>query len=81
MSKYQIHKNGFRIKQEQSEFYTEIIEESYFGDKEEGGRFKGAIHKPFEYRKVKAEMSQEENRQFQQQRNLFDFMRRLLVKI
>ena len=70
----------FELSDEQSEFYSEIIE-SYFGDKDAGGRFKGAIYKPFEYEaKVKKEMSQEENRQFQQQRNLFDFMRRLLVK-
>jgi superfamily II DNA or RNA helicase/HKD family nuclease len=70
----------FELNKEQSEFYSEIIE-NYFGDPDEGGRFKGAIYRPFEYEKgVKEEMSEDDNRQFIQQRNLFDFMRRLLVK-
>ncbi len=70
----------FELNKEQSDFYTTIIE-SYFSDPEEGGRFKGAIYRPFEYEKgVKEEMSEDDNRQFIQQRNLFDFMRRLLVK-
>ncbi len=70
----------FELSKEQSEFYTQIIE-NYFGDPDGGGRFKGAIYRPYEYEKgVKEEMSEEENRQFRQQRNLFDFMRRLLVK-
>jgi superfamily II DNA or RNA helicase len=70
----------FELNKEQSEFYTEIIE-NYFGDPDDGGQFKGSIYRPFEYEKgVKEEMSEEDNRQFQQQRNLFDFMRRLLVK-
>jgi len=70
----------FELNKEQSEFYTEIIG-NYFGDPDDGGRFKGAIYRPFEYEQgVKEEMSEEDNRQFQQQRNLFDFMRRLLVK-
>lgn len=70
----------FELSKEQSEFYSEIIED-YFGDPEVGGRFKGAIYRPFEYEKgVKDEMSEDDNRQFIQQRNLFDFMRRLLVK-
>ncbi|MBU0578221.1 helicase [Patescibacteria group bacterium] len=67
----------FELTKEQSEFYTEIIED-YFGD---DGRFKGAIYRPFEYETGnKEEKSEDENRQFQQQRNLFDFMRRLIVK-
>ena len=70
----------YELSKEQSHFYTEIIED-YFGDPDEGGRFRGAIYRPFEYEKgVKEEMSEDDNRQFQQQRNLFDFMRRLLVK-
>jgi len=70
----------FELNKDQSDFYTTIIE-SYFGIPEEGGRFKGAIYRPFEFETgVKEEMSEEDNRQFQQQRNLFDFMRRLLVK-
>lgn len=70
----------FELNKEQSDFYTEILED-YFGDPDDGGKFKGAIYRPFEYEKGAAdEMSEEDNRQFQQQRNLFDFMRRLLVK-
>lgn len=70
----------FVLSDEQSIFYSEIIE-NYFGDPDESGRFKGAIYRPFKYeRGDKGEMSEDENRQFQQQRNLFDFMRRLLVK-
>jgi superfamily II DNA or RNA helicase len=70
----------FELTKEQLEFYTEIIE-NYFGNPDDGGRFRGAIYRPFEYEKgIKEEMSEDDNRQFQQQRNLFDFMRRLLVK-
>lgn len=78
----------FELSKEQSEFYSEIIEE-YFGDPNEGGKFKGAIYRPFEYEKglkalntneAEEKLSQDDNRAFQQQRNLFDFMRRLLVK-
>lgn len=78
----------FELSEEQSEFYTEVIEE-YFGDPNEGGKFKGAIYRPFEYEKglralsvgeAEEKLNQDDNRAFQQQRNLFDFMRRLLVK-
>ncbi len=70
----------FKLNKEQSEFYNQIID-NYFGDPDNGGQFKGAIYRPFEYEQgVKEEMSEEDNRQFQQQRNLYDFMRRLLVK-
>ncbi len=78
----------FKLTKEQSEFYSEILEE-YFGDPNEGGRFKGAIYRPFEYEKglkslstneAEEKLNQDDNRAFQQQRNLFDFMRRLLVK-
>jgi superfamily II DNA or RNA helicase/HKD family nuclease len=70
----------FELNKEQSEFYNSIIVD-YFGEPDNGGRFKGAIYRPFYYEKGEAEkMGEEENRQFQQQKNLFDFMRRLLVK-
>lgn len=74
----------FELTKEQSDFYDRIIG-SYFGDPEDGGLFKGAIYRPFEYevdrRKVAGEkLSEKENFQFQQQRNLYDFMRRLMVK-
>ncbi|MBN2395447.1 MAG: helicase [Candidatus Atribacteria bacterium] len=68
----------FYLSHEQSEFYDEVIND-YFG--EEKG-FTGAIYQPFLYEKVRKsdKMDMESNRTFQQQRNLFDFMRRLLVK-
>lgn len=63
---------------EQSEFYDRIVS-TYFS---ENGIFTGAIYRPAHYKSpVKVdEMGLEENRAFQQQRNLYDFMRRLLVK-
>ena len=74
----------YELNKEQLEFYDEVIR-YYFGSPEEGGRFKGAIYRPFEYEierdKIeKDELNIEENRQFQQQRNLYDIMRRILVK-
>lgn len=63
---------------EQSDFYTTILNH-YFA---EDGRFSGAIYQPFSYEKEIDEEKLDEagNRAFQQQRNLYDFMRRLLVK-
>lgn len=74
----------FELTKEQSEYYDKILS-LYFGDPDEGGLFRGAIYRPFEY-EVKREkidndkLNLDENRQYQQQRNLYDFMRRLLVK-
>lgn len=74
----------FDLTKEQSEFYDKIIS-SYFGDPDEGGEFKGAIYRPFEYeverdKIVGEKLTEKENFQFIQQRNLYDFMRRLMVK-
>ncbi|MCL4478231.1 MAG: phospholipase D-like domain-containing protein [Deltaproteobacteria bacterium] len=75
----------FELTKEQSEFYDTIINK-YFALPDNGGRFKGAIYKPFVYEKGKTpdlfevDLTEEENRQYQQQANLYDFMRRLLVK-
>jgi len=74
----------FELTKEQSEFYDNIIS-NYFGEPDEGGQFKGAIYRPFEYdvkrKKIIGEkLTEEDNRQFIQQRNLYNFMRRLLVK-
>tara|TARA_R110002033_G_scaffold152014_1_gene188577 strand:+ start:1807 stop:5193 length:3387 start_codon:yes stop_codon:yes gene_type:complete len=69
----------YELSHEQSEFYNRIIKE-YFS---ENGNFHGAIYKPFEYEnppKDKDKLNEDDNRAFQQQRNLYDFMRRLLVK-
>ena len=70
----------FELTEKQSEFYDQVINK-YFGEPDNNGRFKGAIYRPFEYEKgFKDELGEQENRQFIQQRNLFDFMRRLIVK-
>jgi len=70
----------YDLSEEQSEFYDQVIND-YFGEE---GRFKGAIYQPFTYEKrISSEfenLDETENRTYQQQRNLFDFMRRLVVK-
>jgi len=71
----------FELTQEQSYFYDRVLEE-YFG---ESGRFTGAIYQPFLYETGQLDIDEEslnleENRESLIQRNLFDFMRRLLVK-
>jgi len=68
----------FALSPAQSAFYDEVIH-TYFG---EGGQFRGAIYQPFVYetREGLEALDVEGNRTYQQQRNLYDFMRRLLVK-
>lgn len=69
----------FELSEAQSAFYDQIIK-NYFSEE---GQFKGAIYRPFEYEKKQKDEDKrnaEDNRTFLQQRNLFDFMRRLLVK-
>jgi superfamily II DNA or RNA helicase len=76
----------YELTKEQSEFYDKVINE-YFAPPEEGGKFKGAIYRPFIYEKGKTidelfedDLTKEETFQFHQQFNLYEFMRRLLVK-
>ena len=70
----------FELTPEQSALYDRIIT-IYFGHPDDGGRFKGAIYQPFIYESAKRDgLSEKENFELQQQRNLFDFMRRLMVK-
>jgi len=71
----------FELTPEQSAFYDKVIKE-FFG---EGGRFTGAIYRPFVYEAGKIDLTddklgEEENREALIQKNLYDFMRRLLVK-
>jgi superfamily II DNA or RNA helicase len=73
----------YELTKEQSEFYDEVI--SAFREEEHGGRFKGAIYIPIKYEKGikdddELELKEEENFLLTYQRNLYDFMRRLLVK-
>ncbi|MEJ5286196.1 MAG: helicase domain protein [Candidatus Kapaibacterium sp.] len=74
----------FELTEEQSEFYDRIINE-YFADPDEGGKFKGAIYRPFEYETdinkiLQEKLSEKESFEYYSQRNLYNFMRRLLVK-
>lgn len=70
----------FELTPEQSELYDRIIK-IYFGSPEEGGQFKGAIYRPFIYEtEIEGGLGEKENFELIQQRNLFDFMRRLMVK-
>lgn len=68
----------YYLTQSQSAFYDRIVRD-YFSEE---GEFKGAIYQPSSYESEsgEGELDMEGNRVFQQQRNLFDFMRRLLVK-
>jgi len=71
----------FDLTTEQNKFYDRVIKQ-YFG---EGGDFKGAIYRPFEYEAGivgldEEALDREENREALIQKNLYDFMRRLLVK-
>ena len=70
----------FELNTEQSAFYDKIIED-YFGF---DGRFTGAIYRPalyeIDYESMQDKLDEEQNRIYLQQSNLYDFMRRILVK-
>ncbi|MFR9165613.1 MAG: helicase-related protein [Dysgonomonas sp.] len=69
----------YELGAKQSDFYSRVITQ-YFG---QGGSFTGAIYQPAYYEgkpKDDEKLTEDENRTFMQQQNLFDFMRRLLVK-
>ena len=77
----------FELTSEQLSFYDEVI--NSFAQIEENGKFKGAIYFPIRYEKGLPEylddlegfkLSEEESFIYTSQRNLYDFMRRLLVK-
>lgn len=67
----------YSLTKEQSKFYDEVIN-SYFGS---DGRFKGAIYRPYYYEvKRTGDISGEENIEKISQENLYEFMRRMIVK-
>ncbi|MEO0259001.1 MAG: helicase-related protein [candidate division WOR-3 bacterium] len=70
----------FELTKEQSKFYDWVIES--FLPYHENGRFTGAIYFPARYERVQEEISEESEESFMRlyQENLYDFMRRLLVK-
>ena len=72
------HELFFELSEEQLEFYEQVTT-VYFGEE---GKFTGAIYQPFVY-ETGVEINEtnlEENRELLIQSNLYDFMRRLLVK-
>ena len=72
----------FELTDKQLDFYDSITK-LYFGEDKESRKFTGAIYRPFYYESGEdefAEKNEEKNREFLMQSNLFDFMRRLLVK-
>ena len=72
----------YTLTPKQSIFYDTVIKK-YFADPDEGGQFNGAIYRPFKYEKEipqEKDLEREENFEYQRQRNLYNFMRRLLVK-
>ena len=74
----------FELTNEQSDFYDTVIK-NYFADPDEGGKFKGAIYRPIIYEKDrkdidKDKLTESERFEFYTQYNLYNFMRRLLVK-
>ena len=80
----------FELNKDQSKFYDEIIE--YFSSVDENEnsknskkqkRFTGAIYQPLRYKKSEKSKEKEDIKEIfemEQQKNLYDFMRRLLVK-
>ena len=69
----------YELNSAQTTFYNKVIND-YFGEE---GQFSGAIYQPYHYESgadADAELDEQGNFAFQQQRNLFEFMRRLLVK-
>ncbi len=74
----------YELTKEQSEFYDKIIK-VYFGDPEKDGMFKGAIYQPFAYEINPVDedgnkLNDKQNFELLQQINLYNFMRRMLVK-
>jgi len=69
----------FELTKEQADFYDSVINH-YFG---ENGIFTGAVYQPFIYEQEAIDednLNMEDNKSYQQQKNLFEFTRRLLVK-
>lgn len=72
----------FELTDKQSDFYDSITK-IYFGEDKDSRKFTGAIYRPFFYESGQEEFEEkdmEKNRESLIQTNLFDFMRRLLVK-
>jgi superfamily II DNA/RNA helicase len=71
----------YKLSKDQSNFYENVIK--YFSDFEGERRFTGAIYKPAHYEKdydKVSEKNRQENFEFNSQANLYNFIRRLLVR-
>ena len=72
----------FELTPDQLKFYDEVI--NIFQDVEEGGKFTGAIYFPIKYEypydKKARGGDEKDSFTYESQKNLYDFMRRLLVK-
>lgn len=69
----------YELDERQSKFYDQIIN-NYFAMPSDGGMFKGAIYQPYSYEKGEVKEEGKDYFEYLSQFNLYDLMRRLLVK-
>lgn len=75
----------YMLTKEQSELYDKVLNH-YFADPEVGGQFTGAIYRPFMYEAPPEQIDEASAKDkdmsfiYTQQRNLYEFIRRMLVK-
>jgi superfamily II DNA or RNA helicase/HKD family nuclease len=77
------HEWYFQLSSEQSEFYDRVIEEYFTEDTDLPERFKGPIYKPYKYEgdeTSKVKLSRQEQIDRLSQDNLYDILRRQMVK-
>jgi SNF2 family DNA or RNA helicase len=70
----------FELSPEQMEFYDQVIDEYFSEDGVSVGPSTNRLSMNSKKRSMSINWDEEENRTYQQQRNLYEFMRRLLVK-
>ncbi len=73
----------FKLSIKQSEFYDRVIEEYFTDDDKIKDRFKGPIYKPYKYegnKKDESKLSRQEQIDQLSQDNLYDILRRQMVK-
>jgi len=70
----------YELTPEQSRFYDEVIKAFSDEGSEILGRFRGAIYRPYFYEKDRSSEDSSSDFEYLSQSNLYNFMRRLLVK-
>ena len=73
----------FQLSPDQSAFYDRVVEEYFTDNPESAERFRGPVYKPYKYQGEDTpdeKMSQQEQRDRLSQDNLYDIIRRQLVK-